>query len=335
MLDKILSMSDRVRFQLSGFMFIAFCVIALIAGMLRLPDSGGASLSTLLNGESASRFEKDFSRNSVFYGFSKRLWGNIEYGLFGQGRKGVVVGKDGWLFPAEEFETSRAAGDIYVRHVNYIGWTSAFLKKRNIRLYIALIPAKARLHAENFPEEKKEILGRFIGDVKVPIVSLGTALGGNGFLKTDTHWSPDGAKASAKAIARLIGRDNSKARYSNIEGKEIAYKGDLLKYIPVSRDLGTDSIHTYDFEQPASDNLFGDQDIPVALVGTSYSAKPEFNFANFLKEFLNMDVLNASDQGQGPFVTMRDYLKSEAFNTAPPRIIVWEIPERYLTIEVE
>jgi alginate O-acetyltransferase complex protein AlgJ len=81
--------------------------------------------------------------------------------------------------------------------------------------------------------------------------------------------------------------------------------------------------------------LFGDQSFPVALVGTSYSANPQWNFEGFLKEALQTDILNAADEGRGPFETMKDYLEDDSFATNPPDLIVWEIPERYLSVSYE
>jgi alginate O-acetyltransferase complex protein AlgJ len=81
--------------------------------------------------------------------------------------------------------------------------------------------------------------------------------------------------------------------------------------------------------------LFGDEKIPVALVGTSYSANPLWNFAGFLEEALQTDVINAAEEGQGPFETMKTYLASAAFRDNPPELVVWEIPERYLVVDAE
>ena len=70
----------------------------------------------------------------------------------------------------------------------------------------------------------------------------------------------------------------------------------------------------------------------MALVGTSYSANPLWNFDGFLKEELEADVLNVADERMGPFETMQKYLKDEALETNPPKLIIWEVPERYLPI---
>ena len=71
----------------------------------------------------------------------------------------------------------------------------------------------------------------------------------------------------------------------------------------------------------------------MALVGTSYSAGEAWDFAGALREALGADVLQAAQEGEGPFEPMSDYLEDDAFLQTPPRLVVWEIPERYLPVE--
>jgi alginate O-acetyltransferase complex protein AlgJ len=73
----------------------------------------------------------------------------------------------------------------------------------------------------------------------------------------------------------------------------------------------------------------------VALVGTSYSQDERWGFADALKVALGADVLNVAARGEGPFAPMRAYLEGETVVDVPPELVVWEIPERYLTIPLE
>ncbi|MBA7714020.1 putative alginate O-acetylase AlgJ [subsurface metagenome] len=79
--------------------------------------------------------------------------------------------------------------------------------------------------------------------------------------------------------------------------------------------------------------LFDKLQIPVALVGTSYSAGEAWNFDGALKAALEADVLNVAKEGQGPFVPMKKYLESPALDDPRPDVIIWEIPERHLGID--
>ena len=54
-----------------------------------------------------------------------------------------------------------------------------------------------------------------------------------------------------------------------------------------------------------------------------------------MKENLKTDVLNAAEEGLGPFDTMKKYLDNEAFKSQPPELVIWEIPERYLPFKYD
>ena len=115
--------------------------------------------------------------------------------------------------------------------------------------------------------------------------------------------------------------------------------GDLLKFValgPWAR-LGPrpDAVEMVSTE-PAGDvgdDLFEELDIPVTLVGTSYSAGGLWNFEGALKESLEADVLNVAAEGKGPFAPMATYLASPALEDPRPDIVLWEIPVRYLAPE--
>ena len=82
--------------------------------------------------------------------------------------------------------------------------------------------------------------------------------------------------------------------------------------------------------QSGQDALFGDAALPVTLVGTSYSANKLWHFEGHLKTAMQADILNMADEGQGPFATMRAWLDSGNFKSNKPRLVIWEMPERYL-----
>ena len=88
--------------------------------------------------------------------------------------------------------------------------------------------------------------------------------------------------------------------------------------------------------EQASDSglgLFGDVSIPITLVGTSFSLRGNFHGA--LQEALSCEVLNAARDGAGFLQSMKDYVKDDAFRTAKPNLIIWEVPERFLTLPLD
>jgi alginate O-acetyltransferase complex protein AlgJ len=64
----------------------------------------------------------------------------------------------------------------------------------------------------------------------------------------------------------------------------------------------------------------------VVLVGTSYSLRA--NFHGQLQQQLGAEVLNVAKDGGGFMQAMNDYLNDDAFKTTPPKLMVWEVPER-------
>ncbi len=77
------------------------------------------------------------------------LFGIARYALLGAGRKGVIVGEDGWFFSAEEFK-KRLLRDIDAA-VDRIAEVQRDLDARGIRMVLAPLPAKSDIYAEEVP----------------------------------------------------------------------------------------------------------------------------------------------------------------------------------------
>jgi alginate O-acetyltransferase complex protein AlgJ len=142
----------------------------------------------------------------------------------------------------------------------------------------------------------------------------------------------------AATVASAINVDiASEANFVTQQVGTSEFDGDLLTFV----DLGPfrdyfgphpEIIDTYstDLVDTASTGLFGDTEISVALVGTSYSARTDFHFEGFLKSQLGADIVNHADIGRGPFEPMEAFLAGLGETGSAPRIVIWEIPERYV-----
>ena len=164
---------------------------------------------------------------------------------------------------------------------------------------------------------------------------------GQAFLRTDTHWTPEGARAVAQAVAPQINSATStRTEYSTQSGTPEAYKGDLLAFLNLGIFAGPlgvepDTVTPYQTAPISSGglDLFGETSVAATLVGTSYSALPEWNFVGFLQEASSTDIISKAQLGLGPFVPMQTYIDELRSGEPIPEVVIWEIPERYLTLE--
>lgn len=347
------------RHSFSGLVFLTFTVTSFAMCLATVKPAVSAmetpATEDIIKGKWTPQFEKNLNEKLPVYDLSRNFWGGTEYLLFRQGRKGVVVGHDGWLFTDEEFSCPAHAEKNLEDNLTYIEDTRKTLASKNVQLAVVVVPAKSRVFATDrdfaLPACRTALYGRisqFLSETHIAATHLLPAMASSPrlkslYLKTDTHWSPDGARLAAHVVRDLVRRDFSglglrRSRFVTAAGAAMPYEGDLLRYLPgvAATDVPRDQLVEYKTDQltqvaDASNTLFGDSSAPtVTLVGTSYSANPRWNFAGFLKESLQTDVLNAADEGLGPFTVMDKYLQSDAWKDNPPKLLIWEMPERYL-----
>jgi alginate O-acetyltransferase complex protein AlgJ len=213
------------------------------------------------------------------------------------------------------------------------------------------LPAKADIYREHLadiplPEELSTLYTSFrsaLADDGIKTVDarpsiLASKDKGAVFLQTDTHWTPLGAEVTAAAVGQAIGQEFATTQYHVADAAPVPRQGDLSKFIvsgPLALSLGLGPETVTPREAQAQGDaggldLFGDKAIPVALVGTSYSANEQWSFAESLKAALGTDVLNVAEEGLGPVAPMRKYLASDTLRDAPPKLVIWEFPIRYL-----
>ena len=104
------------------------------------------SAASFLHGRAAQAVESAYEQDIFFRSSAIGLFNAIAYGIFGEGRQGVVVGADGWLFTVEEFEWSRQTPAEIQSNVQFILESAATLEARGIPVTIALLPAKADMY---------------------------------------------------------------------------------------------------------------------------------------------------------------------------------------------
>lgn len=337
---------------------VLFAALVVLTSALALQRAGsfeaGPGQDDLVDGRLAHAFESHYDAVFPARGFGINLWAALDYVLFREGRPGVVVGHDGWLYSDEEFRLGNEAEAEATRNLHAIVAVHDSLAERGVRLLVAVVPAKARVYPEHLGARRPPPLhdGAYarlqalLKAAAIPSAELYAPLrrgrvDAEAYLRTDTHWTPYGARIAASAIrdaAIPLGlRPVATTKFRGVLDGRAPYRGDLLNFLPLDPYFAwllppPDALERTHTEAPlAAGDLLGDAAPPrIALVGTSYSANPLWDFAGALEQALHEPVANYAKDGTGPFAPMFAYLGSEDFRRAPPQLVIWEFPERYL-----
>ena len=279
----------------------------------------------------------------------------LRYRLLGGASDQVRLGRGGWIFlKAELLARPDAAQNAALRAAAIIR-LQAQLAARGTRLVVAVSPAKARIEAAfladgrlppGLPVNGYRDFQRALRAAHVDTVDLATALAaapGARFYRTDTHWNTLGAEVAARAVAafmRRLGLQGEQQFVTRVSGPLHERPGDLLHLMGLE--------HVPDFWRPAPDleretqttevgvsssELLGGATTSggaVVLVGSSYCLRG--NFQGALEQALGQTVINVAREGADFAGSLREYLNDPAFVSAPPRVLIWEFPERFLSV---
>jgi len=266
-----------------------------------------------------------------------------------RGYRIVVEGKDGWLFRTDAELQWLEANDPDI-------WSSLkrlleALKARGTTVMMFPQPPRGLVETAMLQPETREKFdfvelqrrySELVAKLKDAgaIVADGSVFSNNQgpqyFYKRDGHWKASGSQRAAKMIAKQIldaGFVFTPKDFETSQSGLAGAKGTMTQVIdnlcgvryPV--EYGP----AYQTKAPATDDLFGDASAPeVALVGTSFSATPAYNFHGFLRTALGTDVYQAAKSGGAFDGAMSEYLVSDLYQQNPPKFIVWEFPYQQL-----
>lgn len=297
-----------------------------------------------LDGQATASIDRAYDEALPFRDTGIELFGSLSWALFEEGRPGVVVGEYGWLFSREEYETDAGSPARTEAAVEAIAGVARLLSARGVALVVALVPPKALVGGEavrfplpDEPRDRTERARAALIAAGVAVPDLAAALApSTSFLSNDTHWTSAGALLAAAAVAEAAAGlvDLPDTPFTAQSQPVTEHVGDLMRYVRApfaSRLPPPDTLAPIlAVGDVDADALFGGPaTAPVALVGTSYSADPRFSFEAALKIALQADVQNFAEEAGGPFQPMADYLAATA-GEEPPKLVVWEIPVRYL-----
>lgn len=290
------------------------------------------------------------------------LANSLRYLVFRGGGDEVKVGSSGWLYLTEEYRAGRDDAENLRTRVKLLSNANTLLREQGVALLVVPVPDKSRMQSSTVPalfgdnphDSRYDDALNGLRAADVPVVDLREALAldnhvaGSTYYRTDTHWNQTGAKAAAAVVAKqagALGSCSAPTTYrTTAAGRDASRPGDLI------RMMGLDSVGN--LWRPAPDreraettaavatesaglgnSLFGDVAVDYVLTGTSFSLRGNFHGA--LQQALACTVLNVAQDGAGFLDSTRSYLRDDAFKGSKPKVLIWEIPERFLTLPLD
>ncbi|MEJ2679999.1 MAG: hypothetical protein P8144_00590 [Gammaproteobacteria bacterium] len=171
------------------------------------------------------------------------------------------------------------------------------------------------------------------------------------FFRRDHHWTPYGAQRTAEVVAAEIKKmpefqQLKRVPFTTQRLGMMARRGTLqVAHTLMCNDQFPDQyVDAFEsvMEQDASElgqeaDLFGETELPgMTLVGTSFSKGAlNYNFEGFLKDDLEVDMLNEASAGGSYDGALLQYLPSDAFQNETPKILLWEVPSYHRLSSIE
>ena len=346
--------------RLQGAAMIVMLAVGLGLGVAAIrTDSAQRQLATVLDfksilgGRAASVVNTAMAHNLPVDKLFRAAGGMLRWRLFQSGGPAVWVGRRNWLYLMEELRPWPDAADVMAERAAVVGRVAVALKARNVDLLVAVVPDKARIvtDAMDGPRaaQTESRYADFITSLTkqgIKVVGLATPMLANPtpdslFWRTDTHWSQEGAALAARAIATAVTTkiDRSIKFKTIAQAAESDGPGDLLRLLSLEHvpdNLPIPLRPPIDRQYKETTRPLEDADagglldegpaIQVSLIGSSFSVNA--NFFGRLQEYLGAAVTNFGEAGGGFAGAAQKYFSGLAYKQTPPKLVIWEIPER-------
>jgi len=349
--------------KVGGIVFVAFLVVGfvscawlLLSGKVEmLPPK--LTVDDVLHGAVTHGIAKQLSKGAVPEQAANLERGASWLALHDTGPR-VRTGCPGWLFLTDEMRINRHAQANADTKSGVVRDIQQRLASRGITLLVAVVPDKSRIASAQLcgmrrPAQLQDRAQAWVDSLNkagVAAIDLAPALqplGAEAYLRTDTHWSEAGAASAANTVAKRVqsmGINATPQKAFEVKVQDPTRRpGDLVRlagldWLPVAWQPTPESVATTLISEKAVDasggddnldDLFGDTHLPnVALVGTSFSRNS--NFAGFLQQALGAPIGNFGKDGGEFSGGANGYFNNPAFKQTPPKLVIWEIPERDL-----
>ena len=211
---------------------------------LNLPSLPKQGVEAILKGEAAANTEQLIEKQIPLRQTIIEMWAKMRYLLFSEGNSGVLIGEDGWLFSREEFLWPVNAPDILAKNMSNMAQFNELLKENNVQLYVVLVPTKAEIYPQHSPFLSAQIQYKLrestfseLSSLNFNVLDSFAALSAASteqsvFLKTDTHWSWQGADRVAQALASQFTHIQQNSQFERVFSAPQRRLGDLTTFIP-------------------------------------------------------------------------------------------------------
>ena len=279
-----------------------------------------------------------------------------------QNANGLTEGKDGFIFNGLAdltwYVKSQKQSDARVdASINLIAQLNKVLAKRNIKLVLTMVPMVERIYENKLPAgftlpasvktfyDRKfpafAKAGIFAPDLNKAFMTSGKRFDAQFplYLRQDNHWSSVGGVEAARIVAQAIrGKYVStleslpEVKYDIEWSEPEGFNGNYYRALPESEraKLGRELFKPVNFLAKPSNDLLGERQSGIDVIGTSYSENRAFGFVEGLGYHLSKEVINNAESAKGPWTPLFDYLNSDRFQNNPPKILVWEFPESFM-----
>lgn len=256
----------------------------------------------------------------------------------------------GWLWAEDgtlqRRSAYRALPELHPRAREGIGATLRGLQARGVLVAVALVPDRGMVSPAisyditRSDARYQELLAWLTeqGAVAPDLLRVARGLKDAPYFNTiDHHWTPEGARATAKALAtpilaRPVGARLATEPHITRADAEERWRAASAEQVEALCGVALPEEARMRYTT-APVNPPGLLDVrpppPVVLVGTSFSQE-RFNFGGFLAEALSAEVLPIAVAGGAALGGLGTYLYSDPYQRQPPTILVWEIPVQNL-----
>jgi len=343
--------------RLQGWAMIVVLVTGFGLGLAALHSPGPQqrlrdvmTLDAFLAGRTAGAVNNAMAHDLPIGPVLSAIGGVVRWRVFGSGGPQVSVGCHDWLYLMEELRPWPDAAAAMEARANALRRIYAGLTAQGVELVVAIVPDKARIEAATacgvpYSSQSRARLSAFTGLLGgLPVVDLDPVFAAEKrplYYRTDTHWNQDGAALAARSIATAVKvpLTHDHSYRTAAAPQETDRVGDLLRLMSLENvpDLAVQlrplpdrqrTETTVETSAPAdTGGLLDDAPVPqVALIGSSFSVNA--NFHGRLQDALQAPVAQFAEAGGAFWGSARDYFRSQAFRETPPKLVVWEIPER-------